>query len=1135
MKKILSVLLSLIMGLNLVTASFAAGTEKAEEADKPLRVCFIGNSLSYTGAIPFFFGEVARSMGKYVEVGEYINPSRYLAENLNDIPDGYFTNYDIVVLQETVGGMIKDDENEAKYKQLFDKISNEGAQAVLYMVPSSAAVGDYIYTFDAENSYVAQNTVYYGEKYNIPVAPVATAMHDIGITTAHKDFKTFRSDRYHPNNNGGLVAAMTMYRTIFNENLTPDALTDIVDSIYSSGKYVYTGPEKEMKKLRDLYDKTAFTEKMADITSIINNSVSYREIYTYKSDLKTAYAKQRDLTNPLIKGEIEEKDCVQLKNGFDISNGEIETQKWNQFKYFTLWSGETGYNQYSLMCDDSSLFIGLRLADYTNNFYLSDSYISEYTTGAGLQDTLQLAICPNAGLVRDEAMKSYAYINLARTGENTWKHISDYGVAQGSAINKDKYDEYVKIVSAKNSSGTLDIQLKIDWRYFGLDKAPEADAGKQIGLGVVYKDGYTVDVNKDTRERRAIGTSSIGLESMMKYKYISYDKLSPLEELKKEISIANTYTNQDDYTKETYNAFISSKATAENTLKNTASNDDMLYSAAYDLKWRRSKLIPVNNYTPQNAIYNAKNFEYPSTSSFNPAEWSYFKKFDNGNAEYSCVWNDDYLYLAFKTNDSSLHKGTIGKGGDGFKINIGIKDKTDELTFEYDNNTNNYICKENSNLKFIKAADKNANPVLLIKYNLPDGVKIGDMLNFDFTYYNSSRKDTLSQHNIQFLGDRKYIDVPDLVLNKDSVSLELEQFITLLPAVSDEYPIENIEWSSSDNSIASVNEQGKVTAKAPGSAVITAKIYDSDVTAQCKITVNPKKTAISALKNQPLAEIYYDKIILSLNNADTNSLTVTPVIPEGASYEIYADINCKEKIADTLNFYEAVQMRAFIKVTNGDISTVYPIIITKPNKNITSGYTDVADHWCREFVEKINDLGIVKGEVIDGQNYINPEDFATREQCAAFLIRMLGIDVENFKNINLPFIDYKTTWAENYIKTAYALGIMTGEDADGGKVIRTTDNVLRCEFFAMLTRTIKLACEINENDYINFSLADKFSDYKDIESIEWFVNDAKYLAHNSIVSGDDENKFLPEAKIKRSEIIKVIALTNDLINSSIEY
>lgn len=56
-----------------------------------------------------------------------------------------------------------------------------------------------------------------------------------------------------------------------------------------------------------------------------------------------------------------------------------------------------------------------------------------------------------------------------------------------------------------------------------------------------------------------------------------------------------------------------------------------------------------------------------------------------------------------------------------------------------------------------------------------------------------------------------------------------------------------MSWTSSKPEVAAIDAKGNVTAKAPGSAVITATANaDKTVTQTCKVTVNPSK--ISSLK-----------------------------------------------------------------------------------------------------------------------------------------------------------------------------------------------------------------------------------------------------------------------------------------------
>ena len=60
-------------------------------------------------------------------------------------------------------------------------------------------------------------------------------------------------------------------------------------------------------------------------------------------------------------------------------------------------------------------------------------------------------------------------------------------------------------------------------------------------------------------------------------------------------------------------------------------------------------------------------------------------------------------------------------------------------------------------------------------------------------------------------------------------------FVNVLPEEA-AYSAEII-WESSDPSVATVDEEGAVYAVAPGTATITAKTADGELTATCEVTV----------------------------------------------------------------------------------------------------------------------------------------------------------------------------------------------------------------------------------------------------------------------------------------------------------
>lgn len=83
-----------------------------------------------------------------------------------------------------------------------------------------------------------------------------------------------------------------------------------------------------------------------------------------------------------------------------------------------------------------------------------------------------------------------------------------------------------------------------------------------------------------------------------------------------------------------------------------------------------------------------------------------------------------------------------------------------------------------------------------------------------------------------------YASKKGIALDKASASLSVGDTLTLKRTVTG---IKNctVQWSTSDKSVAAVSK-GKVTAKKEGTAVITAKIKDTDYKATCKVTVTKK-------------------------------------------------------------------------------------------------------------------------------------------------------------------------------------------------------------------------------------------------------------------------------------------------------
>lgn len=132
-------------------------------------------------------------------------------------------------------------------------------------------------------------------------------------------------------------------------------------------------------------------------------------------------------------------------------------------------------------------------------------------------------------------------------------------------------------------------------------------------------------------------------------------------------------------------------------------------------------------------------------------------------------------------------------------------------------------------------------------------------------------------------------DKVTLTLDKSKLELTVGEVATLTATVTNATDT-SVSWSSSDNSIATVDSTGKITAVGAGTVVITAKSNaDSNVLANCDVTIKAKQLSSDAsIKSLNLS-------VGTLNKTfSPNDLDYTITIPAGTK-----ELNIKDAI--TLN------------------------------------------------------------------------------------------------------------------------------------------------------------------------------------------------------------------------------------------
>lgn len=116
------------------------------------------------------------------------------------------------------------------------------------------------------------------------------------------------------------------------------------------------------------------------------------------------------------------------------------------------------------------------------------------------------------------------------------------------------------------------------------------------------------------------------------------------------------------------------------------------------------------------------------------------------------------------------------------------------------------------------------------------------------------------------------VEATDVKLSETEKTLLVGESFDLLYTVIPENTTEqNIRWEVGDSKIATVNK-GKVTAVSPGETTVTATVAGSNVSATCKITVNPVE----------VTEIQFNEQTIELAKNLTRKIIVK-VLPENAT------------------------------------------------------------------------------------------------------------------------------------------------------------------------------------------------------------------------------------------------------------
>lgn len=134
------------------------------------------------------------------------------------------------------------------------------------------------------------------------------------------------------------------------------------------------------------------------------------------------------------------------------------------------------------------------------------------------------------------------------------------------------------------------------------------------------------------------------------------------------------------------------------------------------------------------------------------------------------------------------------------------------------------------------------------------------------------------------------LELLSLSLNTNNLEMEIDEKVGLILTKTPENAINQITWSSSDKTVATVNSSGLITAKNPGTATITAK--SGNISASCRVTVKSPSTDNIQVTFAP-GDWYGGTALqfkITINNNSSkaiNNIRISVDLPENSSFSFW--------------------------------------------------------------------------------------------------------------------------------------------------------------------------------------------------------------------------------------------------------
>lgn len=227
----------------IAVAALVATCAVARPAVEPVRILFVGNSLTYVGNLPAVLDAMAASSGRATASGMIVKGGATLAERASDGSVGRALDaqhYDYVVLQERGGDMI------CAYAPARCRASESALRALVKTAAMHHAkpilLGTYQSSPDASRELLKTETAA-ATRLSMAYVPVADGF--LKATTSAPSAHWLYADHMHPGHDLVLLEAALLYRELFGNLPRVEALTVHAPMFKPGAKFSLPAPTSE--------------------------------------------------------------------------------------------------------------------------------------------------------------------------------------------------------------------------------------------------------------------------------------------------------------------------------------------------------------------------------------------------------------------------------------------------------------------------------------------------------------------------------------------------------------------------------------------------------------------------------------------------------------------------------------------------------------------------------------------------------------------------------------------------------------------------------------------------------------------------------------------------------------------------